>query len=369
MKSILRLSIIVFLAAVGVTLSAAGSAQIEAEMKRIEILNRALDDGGVPGMLAAGVPCPLMRSQYYADKIAAREPERRALELAKRDFGRKLAHSLDDWATQLQKRTNSAERAKQARLLLDLADWLKAASGYGNYFLFSRSESLAAVPLVYLTADLDYPLASIVTLRQRIAPTEAERAFRVTVLNDEAPNPFVGTLNGNDSERDDQMELAWNSGWHASSDWFKAHGVSRDAWQRTMLPEDMAFFLDDEFRPDPLTTVNTWRLKRHRALVFGNRDVMIRSLDEFMLYREKVGVFPTRPPSWWKPNPANSSDTALRVAFQEGSKHLRRENGQPFGYSAAAMLYQQVVDGKVMDYETSLVQSADKAKRTQNGQR
>lgn len=228
MKSISRLALIVILTAICLPLSAADPAQIETEMKRIEVLGRALDDGGVAGMLAAGLPCPLIRSQYYADKIAAHEPERRALEQAKRDFGLKLARSLDDQATQLQKRANSAERAKQVTLLLDLADWLKAASGYGNYLLFNRSESLAAVPLVYLTADLDYPLASIASSRKRIVPAAVERAFRVGVLNDEAPEPFIGNLHGTDSQQDDQVQAAWNQKWQAMSACSKS-GIS---WER-----------------------------------------------------------------------------------------------------------------------------------------
>lgn len=368
MKSILRLSSIVFLAAICVPLFAADPAQIEAEMKRIEKLSRALNDDGVAGMLATGLPCPLIRSQYYADKIAAREPERRALEQAKRDFGLKLARALDDQAAQLQKRGDSVERAKQATSLLDLADWLRAASGYGNYLLFNRSESLAAVPLVYLTADLDYPLASIATLRKRIVPSAVERAFRVSVLNDEAPEPFIGNLRGTDSQQDDQVQAAWNQKWQATTAWFKKRGLMGEAQKREQLPDDLAFFFE-EHEPSPLTTVNTWQNNRHPSLVFGTRDVLVRSLDEFMLYREKVGAFPTQPPKWWKPNPANSSDTALRAAFEEGSKHLRRENGQPFGADGPALLYQWASEGKVMDYESSLVQFADKAKRTQNGQR
>ncbi len=355
MKSILRLSILVYLATIGVTLSAVDSAQIDVEMKRVETLRRALDDGGVPAMLALGLPCPLIHSQYYADKIAAREPKRRSLEQAKRDFGLKVAHFLDDQAAAFQKHASSAERAQQATSMLDFADWLRATRGYGNYLLFSRSESLAAMPLVYLTADLDYPLANIAALRQRIVSTATERASRVEVLSDEAPEPFIDNLHGTDAQQDDQVQAAWNKKWQTMAAWFKTRGFTGEAQTRERLPEDLGFFFEEHV-PSPLTTTNTWPNNRHASLVFGLRDVQVRNLDEFMLYREKVGTFPLQPPKWWKPNPANSSDTARRAAFQDGVKHLRRENGQPFGYSTAAMLYQQASEGKVMDYETQLME-------------
>jgi len=363
MKSILRLSIIVLLAVLGSVLSAADSAQIDAEMKRVETLSRALDDSGVAGVLATVLPCPLIRSQYYADKIAVREPERRALEQAKRDFGLKLARSLDGLGIQLQKRTDSADRASQATLLLDLAAWVQAAPGYGNYLLFSRCESLATVPLAYLTADLDYPLASVATLRGRIVPVAVERAFRVAVLNGEAAKPFIGALSGTDSAQDDQMQMAWSKGWHTMADSFKPRGVTISQWRRDALPEELAFFLDDEHAPEPFTTVNLWALKRHNTLIFGQRDVQVRNVDEFMLYREKVGSFPTQPPRWWKPD--DKLYTATKAAFEHAWLPFEKQYGPIFG--GAAMVYQQVTEGQFLDRETQYRRLSEAGKRTQSG--
>jgi hypothetical protein len=134
-----------------------------------------------------------------------------------------------------------------------------------------------------------------------------------------------------------------------------------------MLPENLTFFLDDEYASEPFTTSNLWALKRHNTIIYGYRDVMVRNLDEFILYREKVGTFPIEPPQWWKPNPANRSNTALRAAFEESAKHLRRDNGQPFGGDGPASLYQKVLDGSVMDRDTSLIRQAEMAKHSQSG--
>lgn len=362
MKSILRLSIMFFLAVTGSVLPAADTAQIDAEMKRIEALTRALDSGGAAGVLAVALPAPLIRSFYYAEKLAEIKPERRVVEQAKREFGFKLAVELDETAALLQKRADSAERVRQAGLLFDLAAWLRTAQGYGNYVLFSRCESLATVPLAYLTADLDYPLDKVAELRRRILPATDERAFRVAVLNDEAPKPFIGPLLGNESEQDEQIQIAWNTRWNDMRTLFKSRELPISQWKRSALPEELKFFLDDEQAPQLLTTVNLWNLKRHNTLIFGHRDTQVRNIDEFMLFREKVGSFPTQPPHWWKPSADNSADTALRAAFQEASKHLRRENGQVFGYSMPAIVYQQVQEGGFMDRETQYINSARPAK-------
>jgi hypothetical protein len=362
MKSILRLSIIILIAALGSVLPAADSAQIGAEMERLETLSRALEDRGVAGVLATALPSPLIRSQYYADKIAAREPERRALEQAKRDFGLKLARALDDLAAQLQKHTHSADRASQASLLLDLAAWLKAAPGYGNYILFSRSESLATVPLAYLTADLDYSLASVAALRRRITSLPEERAFRVIVLNAEASRPFIGALGGGESDQDNQMQFAWGKGWKAMSDWFTTKTIPISQWKRDALSEELAFFLDDH-APQPFTSVNLWQCKLHNTLIFGHRDKQVENIDRFMLFREEVGSFPTQPPRWWKPD--DKLYTATKAAFEHAWLPFEKQYGPIF--DVAEMVYQQVTDGQFLDRDTQYTRLVEAQKRTQNG--
>ena len=361
MKSTLRLPIIILLAAIGSVLNAADSAQIEAELKRIEMLNQALDAGGIAELLATALPCPLVHSKYYADKIAAREPELRQLEQAKRDFGLKLARTLDEVAAQLQQWSGSQERAKQAAQLVDLADWTKRAKGYGNYLLLSRCESLANVPLVHLTADLNFPIQNISSLRLRFMSEDEDRTFRVSVLNDEAERPFIGTLSGSISDKDGQIEMVWSKGWHAMAEWFKDHAIARDGWRRDLLPDELAFFFDDERRPEPLTTVNTWDLKRHGFIIFSNRDSQVRGADMLILFREKVGAFPTQPPKWWKPS--DKLYSATEAAFENAWLPFEKQYGPIF--DGAAHVYKRVTEGRFVDYETAMVRLAEVRKKTQ----
>ena len=335
-------------------ISAAEPAEVEQEMKRIETLNQALSKGGIGELLATArarsAPCSLISSKYFVERNARRNPALVKLEQAKRNFALNLAKALDATAAELQRQVPSEKRATQAAELFDLADWLKPLKGYGNYILVSRCENLATVPLAYLTADLSYPMEQITALRNRLSPSVEERAFRVSVLNREATKPFIEALRGSESEKDEQMQIAWNRGWHSMSDWFSQRGITRDRWKRELLPEELAFFFNDEHAPDPLTTVNTWESKRHSTLIFGLRDKQVEHIEILALYREKVGKFPMQPPKWWKPD--DKLYTATEAAFEEAWKPYRHDHGAKF--QTAAQVYQEVTSGAFLDGETQL---------------
>jgi len=335
-------------------------AQIEAELKRVQTLNDSLDSGGPPKMLAAGLSCPVIHSKYYADRISDRQPKLRKLEEARREFGLKLSRALDELGERFQQPATSDERAKQATLALDLAAWLNAAKGWGNYRLFSRCESLATVPLAYLVADLSYPIETIHLIRARMSSPLDERMFRVTVLNDEAPKEFVGSLVGDDKHQEEEVIAAWGKGMGAMNDWFLKRSIKPRDWRRNMLPDELAFFWDDSYSA-PLTTTHLWDLKLHANLVYGLRDIQIRNVDGFIVFREKVGAFPLTPPKWWSPGMYHQS--AIEVAFEEAWKPFRRE----FGWlnQTAAIMYTRVVEGRVMDEEAWEIRmaAAEKARR------
>lgn len=363
MNTFLRLCLVVLFTASGAVLCAADRADIDAEMKRVESLEKALEEGGAAGVLATTLPAPLIRSPYYAERLAKLEPERLAVEQAKREFGFKLAVELDETAAFLQKRTDSTERAKQAGLLLDLAAWLRTARGYGNYVLFSRCESLATVPLAYLTADLDYPLEKVGELRRRILASSDERAFRVAVLNDEAPAPFIGALSGNESAQDDQIQIAWSIKWNEMRTWFKSNEIKGQAQTRERLPEHLALFFTNEYKASPFTTVNNWNNNRHQGVVFGMRDVQVKNVDMLMLYREKVGTFPTQPPSWWKPT--DKLYTAREAAFEDAWRPHEKQYGPIF--QGAAITLEAVVNGSVWDRDTQYTKRAELSQSTEAG--
>lgn len=335
--------------------------EIEKEMSRLQRLDSSLTSSGIAEMMATAtresITAPKINSQYYAGRIAFLEPTLAPLEQAKRAFGLKVAQSLDRIATEIQVQTTSEQRAKQATQLLDLADWFRAQKGYGNYIIIIRCENLTAVPLGYLTADLTFPMGEITALRKRIASRQEEREIRRTVLNSEAPKPFIDALTGPQSQQDDQMQIAWGNQWHAMADWFKARNVSIDHWKRLDLPEDLAFFLD-ESPNGPKKTSGSWEYDLHASLVNGFRDKNIENIDGFAKYRELVGKFPTEPPEWWTPN--DKLHTAVEAAFLEAWEPHRHNHGALYG--VAVIVYEQVTSGSLKDSESLFEKLDRKAK-------
>lgn len=361
MKLFRRILIVGFIAC-GIMLRAASLAEIQAELKNIQTLDRAVQADGVAGLLAAvqreNRSAPAIHSKYYADKLAARVPEVRELEQAKRDLGLHVALALDAIAkAQLQNGNDSAARAARAEELLSLADWLKATKSYGNYLLVSRCESLAAVPLAHLTADLGYPIQNVSALRKRLMSLDEERAFRIAVLHEEAERTFIGAVSGDQAQRDLQVESAWNRQWRAMADWFKSNGIAREQWRNDRLPDELAIILDDDQLPEPWTTSNTWNSKWHRRIVNSARDIQIRNVDQFILFREKVNGFPTQPPGWWKPGDLY---TRTAAAFENAWRPFEKQYGPLF--QGAAQVYDAVKTGRFVDRESDYLQDFE-AKR------
>jgi len=328
------------------------TAKIKVEIQRIEHLDTALNKGGIAELLETvsreSMAVPMINSKYFVERIVKKEPALAPLERAKRAFGYKVAQALDGVATNVQKKASSDERVLQAEQLLNLGAWLKTQIGYGNYLLFSRCENLTAVPLAYLIADLSFPLEKITVLRNRITSSSEDREFRRTVLNREAPKPYIDPLVGTDSEQDDQMQMVYYKQWNIMVDWFEAHKVTRGNWKRSALPDDLAFFLDES--PSGLkTTVGSWNIDRHSsALVNGIYDKNIKHIDYFFTYRQLVGKFPTTPPKWWKPDDLLHSKN--EAAFMDAMEPYIRKYGPIFG--TAAQIYEQVTSGTFMDWES-----------------
>ena len=334
--------------------------RVNVEMEQIQQLNTALAKGGIAAMLdiasRESIAAPKINSKYYAERITKQESALAPLEQAKRAFGLRVAQSLDEVAAELQKPASSERRAEQAKQLLDLAQWLKAEKGYGNYILVIRCENLSAVPLAYLVADLSFPMEKITTLFNRIMPSADERAFRKVVLNSEAPKPFIGNLVGTESAQDEQMQRCWGRQWGKLREWLVEHKLVEET-NRDALPDELAFFVEEP-EAKPFTTTRNWEVNRHSTLVNGLRDKELDNLAIFAKYRELVGWFPTEPPKWWKPG--DPVFTKTRAAFEDAWSPYLEKYGPLYG--TAARVYEQVKSGTFMDWETQLEKRAASAK-------
>lgn len=328
-------------------------AELDEWMENLEILEAGLDAGGIEELLAVAsredLDAPNIPSQYLCERIARQNRERGEFERAKRAFGAKVAEALDAEANRSGTAGNARILERQADRLLDMTEWMRTEMGYGNYLLAVRCENLSAIPIGYLAADLNYPEEKIAEMQNRIMTSDEEREFRRTVLNSEAPEPFIGKLNGTDSEQNEQMQMAWNRKWKEVRQFFAQQGIPSTKWKRSDLPEDLQYFLDEQ-PAGPQTTTGSWELNRHETVVNGYRDRLLQHVRSLVLYRQLVGNFPTEPPAWW--NPKDPSFTALEAAFEDKWKPFRTAHGPQ--YSSAARVYQQVEAETLSDRESKL---------------
>jgi hypothetical protein len=367
--------------------SVAQPRNIEVESEQIRVFTRALEAEGLGAVLTVartnGWRAPLIHSKYWVDRFVKQNPNEIKLERAIRGFGRDLALALDAEAKRLQTPLSSTDRIQAARLLFDLSDWLKEAKGYGNFFLTTRCQDLALVPVAYVIADLDFPLDEAETLVSRFLPEDEDREFRAAVLDGEAPKKFVGTLRDGRLDKDTQLEQKWGRGYVAVEKWYKEkriQGRMEDPQVREQAPDELAFFLDDDYQ-QPKTTSAYWDKKLHCALV-GVRYGNIWLVRDFLLFREKVGRFPTKPVfskeqlEFREKEIAEAAKRDVRIGrFEEGYESLLEaafaQEWEPYRsqygalYGTAARVYERVKSGKFLDYDSEQFQDYERTKARQ----
>jgi hypothetical protein len=73
------------------------------------------------------------------------------------------------------------------------------------------------------------------------------------------------------------------------------------------------------------------------------------------LFRDKVGGFPTTPPSWYRPDDTYY-ETPVAAAFEEAWKPYRSKHGPIYG--VAATMYNEVRQGTFVDRDTRMKRTA-----------
>jgi hypothetical protein len=363
---------------------------IKVELEWIRVFTRTLETEGLGAVLTVartnGWRSPLIHSKYWVDRFVKQNPNEIKLERAIRGFGRDLALALDAEAKRLQTPLSSTDRIQAARLLFDLSDWLKEARGYGNCFLVGRCQDLATVPLAHLIADLNQPLTELQSLAARFLPEDEYREIRVAVLNGEAPKKIIGTLRDGRLDKDSQLWAKWGRGYEAVENWYKEkriQGRIDDPQVREQAPDELAIFLDDDDRTVPATTSGLWDKKLHFALVMGGpRGGQIESIQKFLLFREKVGRFPTKPVFteeqiyFREKEIAEAAKRGFRITRFEESYQSLLEAGfaqawEPYRsqygplYGIAAMVYERVKSGKFLDQDSEQFRDYERTKARQ----
>lgn len=276
--------------------------------------------------------------------------DRRKIDLAGREFGRKLAVQLDAVAFSLQKLPPGPELNTQAYLLCDLSDWCASTTGYGNLFLAQRCLDLAAVGLARLTASLDFPLADCQKLAARMSPPWMSVETRARTLNDEAGTNLFA-VSGTQTE----MEKTWGSGGFLMRE--RRSGISRPQGQEPgrgfvetpTIRNNLDFFEDDNEPPAaPLTLVRSWDSKRYERIVNGLELQNINKALALLKFRSVVGRFPEK--AEFSDDQLQQHEKAVAEAAKYGLTVSRMDEGQPSGKAAFAQAWGQRPDRNPADH-------------------
>ena len=306
--------------------------------EQVAILSQAAERG-IPALAqtvrAHGLPAPRIYSKWYVERLAQRETAAAIeVEWAKREFGRTVVERLAETSEQILKMTQSAERESIASVLVDLADWFRSRAGYGDVLLFHRCQDMATVPIAHLVRDLDFPEAKLDALAGRLLFWEDETKLSTDALNTEAPEPvFVPGPLGYSAWGVSPMERAWARGFRQVVKYRQERG-EKDLYDQgrercSRLPEDLQFYCDDTMpgaSEDAYTTLASWDRKEHRRVLVALGSHGPNQIRDFLLFRKKVGRFPTQPPPWWKEGQP-IFHTPESAAFDVAWSPFREEHG------------------------------------------
>lgn len=268
-----------------------------AEMDRIHSLDAALQNGGLSELLNVARQhqwqVPRMPTKWSVEHRPGSD-EQDKVDLAGREFGRRMAVQLDAVVPVLQGLAPGEELNRQANLLCDLSDWCASTPGYGNLFLAQRCLDLAAVGLARLTASLAFPLAECEKLAARMSPAWMSVEARARTLNYEAGTNLFA-VGGTQAE----MNNTWSSGGFlmrqnkSSGSRLSDQKPGPGFVESPTIMANLDFFEDyNEPNVGPLTLVRAWDAKRYERIVNGLELQNVNKALALLKFRMVIGSFP-----------------------------------------------------------------------------
>jgi hypothetical protein len=309
---------------------------------------------------------PLIHSKWYVDRMTNMDV--RAEEYPYREFGRLLAQRLSTNAAIVRARQTASVYDACVADLLTLGHWIGVKHGYGNLMLSWRASDIAAVALCKLITDLSFPTNKIEALMLLLDVPGYRWSFKGAALNEEAGMAMFNT-NGADEMTDlvlNPVYRTWGIG-ASTAERVLRYGQKADPLMLRALPEsartNLQFFLDDVIdRTTPDTTEGCWDKKLHKRLGQGFSIGNKRSAYSLLLYRKRVGFFPTEPPPYTTPpgttpcpnryNPTDPEDRiylAFQAYWDKSKVSYRKEPGIGDGTAASAFL--GVLKGMLIDID------------------
>jgi len=274
--------------------------------KLVEAMTEMLAERDLPGFLKAvkeqGWDTPHIRSVYWIEQMATNKAEEIRYETAKREFGLALAKKIDEMALESISVTNTEARASLASHAFDIANWIGATKGYGNFQIARRVDDLGYTQIGYLAANLNFSTNRIDTLLKRAMTQETHLSFRLAVLDDESPVPVGIKRSGSANEVYERLLKWWGDNLRKADEWCKdkkGTKIFNCAKYRAEMPKEVAFFADEDGGGNPFTVVSLWEHKRHFTHCINSSLEWRKWIDNLYLFRQKVGAFPSEMPLSW----------------------------------------------------------------------
>ena len=316
--------------------------------RQVEGLRGELRRSGIHAFVTNGnLRCdtPLIHSQCWVDWLPSEEVERRAYEQEKREFGLDMLGQIEAIALERTDPRDVERLLRRAGELLDIAEWLKSASGYGNYMLKRWAEDMALGALAQLAISECCSSAEVRALLDRVDTHASCARMQVAILNDESPDRW--DIPVGDSPADIQCELG--------RAWERRVRIAKEALsplrtgKRRLLFDDVknadrrySFYMPDR-NPGDATIRCCWNLKDHEEVcIFGMYNHMRKDVEEILKCREMLGAIPL-------PASADLKDRPSRERYIDRMDILWAEKARRFGLKPFGRLVVQVLQEKFVD--------------------
>jgi hypothetical protein len=387
---------LLLICALGVSIAVAQGTP-ENEIRSITAMKAALDDGGITALLTKASEqswkVPQIPSQWHVDNVST--PEQKPVNVAAREFGRKLAERLDDTAPKMQQLPAGDALHDETVRLIELSDWCAATDGYGNVLLAQRSLDIASVGVARLAVNLDFPLKNIAGLLARMNPAWMSVEANQRVLNRDAGEAIFTTPNR------EEMERIYGSGHRLleekrDTNLFAERQKNPRQWRLVETPAvkaNLSFFDTAEVgqvKPT-VTLLTTWNLNWHGRLIAGLELQSIQKAKALAEFRSAIGAFPEKPVFTAEQlrererGAAEAAKAGLKVSNMEDSYsspiaaafalawkgYLKKQGGDtgtlpPSRYnldSAAYQAYDEVKRGVFFDQDTANIRQYEALKK------
>lgn len=332
-----------------------GGAAVAQTVEVIDTMRTYVEQNGLDGfreaVAANGWQAPVMPSKWHLENKAA--PEAVPVGEAARALGYELVRKTDGWANFMHSE-NGQDLFNRATRLVDLAEWIGAAEGYGNFFAAGHACDVALTGLARLVADLAFPLEDVKAQVESCNLSVISPAAGARILNQEVGDQ---TFPEDASTREDiSRPYRARAGWALSQPVpaQERQGID-DLFRQEVaklgldpnVPDPQAAFFRDESCGRTATTERCWDKKRHELIVTGWRlPTRLRRLNRLITFREAVGEYPTTAAS---PNSVFSNvqvafDKAWRPHYSTGTENLGIEAGRT---------YEMILAGRFIDFDTS----------------